>query len=110
MNIVAKQNMLKGLKVKDAMRRQLIQLPTTASIDKGINSLIKYKVNALLITVNNKVPVGVVSKTDVMSAYYASLPIDSALENIMSSPPLFCDQDDSLESALDRMRSEKIKP
>lgn len=108
MTIVVKQNILRGLSVKDAMRRQVLQLPKTASIDKNINLLIKYKVNALLLTAESNVPAGVVSKTDIMSAYYASLPIESPAKDIMSSPPLFCGEDDSLESALDKMRSEGI--
>lgn len=107
-HLPARQNMLRGLAVKDAMRRQVIQLPHHASIDKGINFLIKYKVSALLLTRDDKKPIGVVSKTDIMSAYYAAMPVDSPLESIMSSPPLFCREHDSLESALDRMRSERV--
>lgn len=103
-----RQNMLRGLAVKDAMRRQVIHLPRHASIDKGINFLVKYKVSALLITEDDRKPIGVVSKTDIMSSYYASMPVASPLESIMSSPPLFCREDDSLESALDRMRSQKV--
>jgi len=53
-------------------------------------------------------PSGVVSKTDVMGAYYAGLPIDSPLEHIMNAPPLFCRRDDSLDSALNQMRSNSI--
>jgi CBS domain-containing protein len=108
MTIVVKQSVLRGLAVMDAMRKQVLQLPKTASIDKGINFLIKYKLNALLITDEQDVPIGVVSKTDIMSAYYASLPIESQLADIMSSPPLFCGQGDSLESALDKMRAARI--
>lgn len=107
-HLPARQNMLRGLTVKDAMRRQVIKLPQHASVDKGINFLIKYKVSALLITRDDRKPIGVVSKTDIMSAYYAAMPVDSPLESIMSSPPLFCREDDSLESALDRMRSERV--
>jgi len=107
-HFLARHNMLRGLAVKDAMRRQVIELPQHASIDKGINFLIKYKVSALLITTDDRKPIGVVSKTDIMSAYYAAMPVDAPLESIMSSPPLFCREDDSLESALDRMRSERV--
>lgn len=103
-----KQNVLKGLCVKDAMRRQVLQLPESAPIEKNINLLIKYKVNALLLAAENNIPTGVVSKTDIMSAYYASLPIESPAKDIMSSPPLFCGEADSLESALDKMRAEGV--
>jgi CBS domain-containing protein len=103
-----KRETLSGLLVSEAMRRQVIHLPQNTSIDKGINSLIKYKVNALLATDENNLPAGVVSKTDIMGAYYACLPLETPLDNIMSSPPLFCRPKDSLESALAKMRSNGI--
>ncbi|MFH0784317.1 MAG: CBS domain-containing protein [Pseudomonadota bacterium] len=43
-----------------------------------------------------------------MSAYYAGLPIDSPLELIMVSPPLFCKAGDSLETALEQMRTSRV--
>ena len=108
MAILDKRKTLTGLLVKEAMRRQVIHLPQNASIDNGINALIKYKINAFLTKDENGLPAGVVSKTDIMGAYYASLPLETPLDNIMSSPPLFCRPNDSLESALDEMRSKGI--
>ena len=70
--------------------------------------MIKYKINALLITDRDGRPVGVLSKTDVMGAYYAGLPIDTPVEDIMSTPPLFCREADALENALQKMRSKGI--
>lgn len=108
MTVMEKKKTLGGLLVKTAMRRQVISLPQDATIDNGITSLIKYKINAFLTRDENNLPTGVVSKTDVMGAYYAGLPLETPLDNIMSSPPLFCSPDDSLESALDKMRSKGI--
>lgn len=108
MAVIAKQTVLKGLTVKDAMRRQVLHLPRSSAIDTAINRLIKYKTSALLALDDDSMPVGVVSKTDIMGAYYASLPLDSPLEGIMTSPPLFCNEADSLESALDMMRSKGV--
>lgn len=99
---------LSGLLVSAAMRKQVISLPQDATIDRGIGSLIKYKINALLTKDKNGRPAGVVSKTDIMGAYYAGLSLRTPLDNIMSSPPLFCGPDHSLESALDTMRSKGI--
>jgi CBS domain-containing protein len=109
MPIIEKRMTLSGLLVKEAMRKQVIHLLQHATIDNGISILIKYKVNALLIIDENGLPTGVVSKTDIMGAYYAGLPLEISLENIMSSPPFFCSPDDSLESALDTMREKGIK-
>jgi len=100
--------MLSGLLVSNAMRRQVIRLPRNAPLSHGITALVKYKINALLTLGEDGSPVGVVSKTDVMGAYYAGLPIDTPVESIMSSPPLFCGPDDSLEAALEKMRSKGV--
>lgn len=105
---IDKQETLSGLLVNEVMRKQVVYLPENATVDKAINSLIKYKINAFLTMDENDHPVGVVSKTDIMGAYYASLPLEIPLDNIMSSPPLFCRPNDSLESALDKMRSNGI--
>ena len=100
--------MLGKLSVEEAMRKQVISLSQKAAIDQSINLMIKYKVNALLTTDGEEKPSGVVSKTDIMGAYYAALPIDSPLEHIMNAPPIFCRADDSLDAALNQMRSSSI--
>jgi len=105
MCIVVKQNTLGGLPVREAMRMEVVRIPATASIQTAVRSLVKHKVNGLLVTDAYDGPVGVVSKTDIVGAYYASLPVEYAVENIMMAPPIFCGQADLLESALDTMRS-----
>jgi CBS domain-containing protein len=99
---------LSGLAVHQAMRRQALQLPLKTRIDHGINHLIKYKVNALLVTGTGGNPVGVVSKSDIMGAYYAGLPMESPLEHIMVGPPLFCRPEAALEDALTTMRTHGV--
>jgi CBS domain-containing protein len=101
---VEKRSVLSGISVKEAMRHQVIRLPLSAPIDYCINRMIKYKINAVLITDENQYPAGVVSKTDVMSAFYAGLPIGAPIENILVGPLLFCYPDDELESSLDTMQ------
>ena len=105
---VSRESTLRNLSVNTAMRRQIIQLNQEKSIGHGINTLIKYKVNALLTVDSQSQPIGVVSKTDIMGAYYAGLPIESPLEYIMVGPPLFCNSTDSLDSALQQMRTNKV--
>ena len=81
---------LTGLKVRHAMRKQLIILDPGDSIDCAIQYLIKYKVNAILVGKESEKPLGVVSKTDIMGAWYSGLPLSTPVEMIMNSPPLFC--------------------
>lgn len=103
----ASKNMLNGLQVRRAMRKRVNVLAQQVSISVGITTLIKYKINALLVQDEGR-PVGVVSKTDIMGSYYAGLDSESPLEYIMSGPPLFCMPEDPLEMALEKMRSRGI--
>jgi CBS domain-containing protein len=102
------KSVLSNATVKEAMRVQIFSLPGTVPISHGIRHLIKYKINAFLVTEEDGSPVGVVSKTDIVGSYYAGLPIEWSVDQIMVSPPIFCRSGDSLESALDMMRSHRV--
>lgn len=108
MNTQNGKNTLSDVFVKDAMRRQVTSLPQNISIDFSINTLIKHKINGILTLDDSGMPSGVVSKTDIIGAYYATLPINSPLEYIMASPPLVCSMDDPLEDALEKMRKSSV--
>ena len=98
------RQVLKGLRVQDAMRRLVTQLPSTALLSEACRTMIKYKVNAVLVIEAQQTPVGVVSKTDLMTAYYAGLPLGTEDSQIMVGPPRYCHPEDSLDAALDQMR------
>ncbi|MBI5248579.1 MAG: CBS domain-containing protein [Desulfomonile tiedjei] len=108
MDEATQKSVLSDATVKEAMRVQVLSLSAASPINHGIRQLIKYKSNAFLVNGEGGAPVGVVSKTDIIGAYYAGLPIESPLGDIMVSPPMFCSPGDSLESALDTMRSQRI--
>jgi signal-transduction protein with cAMP-binding, CBS, and nucleotidyltransferase domain len=108
MPVIDQKNVLKGLTVAEAMRRQVIAVDTGAPLEKTIRFTIKYKVNAILVTDAQQHAQGVVTKTDLMGAYYAGLPLETPVETIMVGPPLFCRQEDSLDTALNTMRSQRI--
>jgi CBS domain-containing protein len=105
---VNQRHVLSGIKVKEAMRRQVVQLPQGAPVDYCINRMIKYKINSVLLVDENQRPSGVVTKTDIMSAFYAGFPTQTPVEGIMVGPPLYCGPDDELESSLDRMHRRKV--
>ncbi len=90
--------------VAEAMRRQVVRLPCSNDIGQGIRMMIRFKVNAVLLT-DNSVPCGVVSKTDLMSALYAELPTKTPLYNVMGSQPIACFPDDSVEDVLEIMEA-----
>ena len=106
--VLNKKNTLTDVYVREAMRRNVNVIPESTSINFTVNTLIKYKVNALLTLNETGKPSGVVSKTDIIGAYYAGLPIESPVECIMARPPLLCSQDIPLESALEQMRENSV--
>ena len=108
MPVARTRSVLSGMRVKEAMRRQMISLEGTASISTGIGRLIKYKADALLVMDSEGKPAGIVSKTDMAGAYYAGLPVDTPLEAIMAGPLHTCFIDDGLECALDIMRDSGV--
>jgi CBS domain-containing protein len=108
MPVIDYQDVLKGLSVREAMRRQVIQLSREDSLEQAIRYTIKYKVNAVLITDVRQEGLGVVSKTDLMGAYYAGLPLSTPCAAVMMGPPWFCRPEDTLDQALNTMRSHRI--
>ena len=108
MPIIKKRSVLSGITVQEAMRRQVIILPQHESIDNCINRMIKFKINAIVISDKQEYPVGVVSKTDIIGAYYAGFPIETPLGDIMVGPPVFGYPDDELEVSLEVMQENGI--
>jgi CBS domain-containing protein len=77
-------------------------------LSQAIRAMIKFKVNAILVTSQTQEALGVVSKTDLMTAYYGGLPLETPVAEIMVGPPQFCQPQDSLDTALDQMRDYRI--
>jgi predicted transcriptional regulator len=99
---------LSGRRVKDAMRRPVASLDREASLEAAMARLIKYKLGALLVTDEADRPVGVVSRSDLVLAYYAALPLTASVREIMFTQPEFCAEDEGLAEALGRMRDARI--
>jgi CBS domain-containing protein len=108
MPVIDPKNMLSELTVRETMRRIAVSIPAETSIEQAIRCAIKNKINAILTTDEKLEPLGVVSKTDLMSAYYAGFPIHLPVRLIMSSPPLYCSVDYTLDRALRMMREHRV--
>jgi predicted transcriptional regulator len=96
------------LTVKDTMRCCALSLLTTNSIATAIQTLIKHKSDSLLIEDDAGFPEGVITKTEIMGAYYADLPLSTQLGDIMGTPVIHCTPDDTLRSALVTMQQYAI--
>ncbi len=108
MPVVKTRNVMKGLLANEAMQRRVLQLPKNASLGKCINQLIKFKLNGLVVMDSALCPVGVVSKTDLVGAFYGGLPVESLLGDIMNGPLLTCFPDDEVEACLNLMRTNGV--
>ena len=108
MPVVKSRSVLSGMLVKEAMRRQMLQLYEKASVSQAIQYLIKFKVNALLVVGYMGSPLGVVSKTDIVAAFYGGLPLETSLKEVMNGPAATCFPDEPLEAALERMHKAGI--
>lgn len=108
MGIVEHRSVPTGVPVREAMRRQVIRIDRAGALDHAINRMIKFKVNALLVSGEDDAPAGVLSKTDLMGAYYAGLPVETEAGDIMAAPPRFIGPEDTLETALETMRASGI--
>lgn len=109
MSIIERGSVLSNLTVREAMRRLICSLGRNASIQQAIRHTIKYKINAILIQDEQKEAIGVVSKSNIIGAYYAGLPITTPLDAIMVAPPIFCQLYESVDAALDLMRTAKVQ-
>ena len=87
MPTIHESSALTGVTVAQAMRRQVVRCAPDRTLTDGIRALFKYKTNALLVSESTREPQGVVSKTDLMGAYYAALPLAAPLTDIMVAPP-----------------------
>ncbi|MBW2490094.1 MAG: CBS domain-containing protein [Deltaproteobacteria bacterium] len=108
MPVVKNRSILTGIQVKEAMRRNVHRLSLDDSIAVCIRHMIKFKNNAVLVNDVEGAPCGVVSKTDILGVYYAGLPVDTTLQDVMAGPPQFCYPDDKLEDAIDMMQNHGI--
>jgi predicted transcriptional regulator len=108
MPIIDPGNMLSELRVREAMSRIAVSIDTQATIAQAIRCTIKNKVGALLVVDKELEPFGVVSKTDIMAAYYAGIPLDSPAALVMCAPTITCSCENTLDDVLNIMRANRI--
>ena len=115
---VTKRHVLSGIKVKEAMRRQVIKLPQSAPVDYCINrttcleidslvtvidKLIEHRCGAVLIADAENKAVGVVSKSDLIVAYKHDVTVDVSARKVMSTPVRSCNAEAELSEAIQLM-------
>lgn len=101
------RSVLTGMTVQSAKRKDVCRLPLNVTIHGCVYHMTRTRSNSVLLEDNNGMPCGLVSKTDVMAAFYAGFPIDTPAENIMNIP-LFCRSEDPVDQILSVMKQNKI--
>ncbi len=97
-----------GLLVGDIMRRSVLMQPESTTLHTAIALFIKHKADALLVADRDSMPEGVVTKTEVMSAYFGEMPVQTSLGEIMGGPVITCRPEDTLQDALMTMQDHRI--
>ena len=106
--VYKERSALTGMQVNEAMQKIVHRLPENTIIKDCIRTIIKMKSNIILVDDLNGVPTGVVTKTDVMNAYYAGIPVTSPVSEIMMGPLLFCNQEDRIEDVIQIMKTDGL--
>jgi CBS domain-containing protein len=102
------RNVLTGMRVSQAMQRVVICLPADSSISLCVRQMIKSREDAVLVDNDQAMARGVVSKTDLMTAYYGGLPGETKIGDIMMGPVQTCSPEDPLDQVMDRMKQNNI--
>jgi len=97
-----------SLLVGSVMRRTLLKKPESATLRSAIATFIKHKADAILVVDDAGKPTGVVTKTEVMSAYFSELSVDTELGSVMGAPVISCTPDETLQHALLTMQDRNI--
>ncbi len=103
------QNVLSGLQVRQAMRRNPLRLEPEQNLDLAISVMIKYKASSILISSGQEQDLGLLTKTDLTALYYAGLPLETVLADVFIAPILTCSAEESLENALSKMLDQGVK-
>ncbi len=106
--VYKERSALTGMQVKEAMQKLVYRMPGRTPIANCIRTIIKMKSNIIMVDDISGVPSGVVTKSDIMNAYYAGIHVETPLADIMMGPLLFCKPEDRIEDVIDVMQRDGI--
>ena len=95
--------------IQDIMTRALITVNLSTTALQVAKMMEQGGIGAILVQ-NNSNPVGIVTDRDFATRIAANnLPLDTAVENIMSTPLITINHDEPISAAAERMTSKKIR-
>lgn len=94
--------------VKDIMKQDLISLDAQQTIKEAASKMDKNNVGCVIVTKENK-PVGIVTERDFVRRVTAKeIPLSTFLEDIMSSPLIVLESDETVWEAAQIMKTNNI--
>ena len=113
--ILANQNLFemeqdaRGITVKDVMTKSVISVDATITVNEAAKMMEDAKVGAVIVMENNT-PVGIVTDRDFAVKVVAhSYSVSTPVKQIMSSPLLSINSDESVRTAADLMHDRGIR-
>jgi CBS domain-containing protein len=100
------------VRVKAAMNRKMITLDKGLSVKSAIKLMVKKNIGSIVVTADsNNNPVGILTERDILRsiAYRRVRPETTKIEEIMSSPIFFVEQDTTLGDAAQVMIKKNIR-
>ena len=109
MKIVSPENFNSSILVQDIMTRALITVNFATTALQVAKMMEQGGIGAILVKDNDN-PVGIVTDRDFATKIAANnLPLNTAVENIMSSPLITINHNEPISAAAERMTSKKIR-
>ena len=98
-----------SIMIQDIMTRALITVNLSTTALQVAKMMEQGGIGAILVQ-NNSNPVGIVTDRDFATRIAANdLPLNTAVENIMSTPLITINHDEPISAAAERMTSKKIR-
>ena len=92
------------LKAKDIMTKRVISVKTDTPIYDVLKLIASYGISGLPVVEDDMTLVGIVSEKDVLSLFYNNDDDEITVEDFMTQPPIFFDEDESLPDVCDFLR------
>lgn len=93
------------LKAKDIMTKDVITVKTDVPIYDVLELVAKHNISGLPVVEEDMTLVGIVSEKDILSLFYDSEGrCEKTVDDFMTQPPLFFDEDESLLDVCDFLR------
>jgi len=94
--------------VKDVMKKDVIELDTSVSIQDAASKMINEKIGCVIVTDKEK-HIGILTEKDFIKIASEGRPLFTSISEVMSSPLITINHNEPISAAAERMTSKKIR-